>query len=351
MASTLDPMDIDREEPFTGSATEEDELLRSPRPESSQAPMQGEQTSDDAGVVLTAMTKREHNRMQNLAKRLRRKQAKAAANVAALSSQGNAAATAKNIPVIETGVSDPSTPQGKKEMTKGNGARGGNVPKPQGEGAQGKGSNKRLLPSPETGVPKPKKQQNNKPSFAKAVKSDWTVYVRNPAGDLNSDCLANLRKLLCEKIDTIPPEQGKPTFESNFVTDGALKLVCSNEFSRSWLVKTVKEIDNIGGVQITTGKPVFYRLVLTLPDSMGLAKDKIFERLANQNVGLSTEKWKFLQDLKNAKPNWRTIFIGVDQETTTFVKKAKGRLYYMMQTIKADIRRPKGSTKAGEGGK
>lgn len=185
----------------------------------------------------------------------------------------------------------------------------------------------------------------------KATKSNWQVFIRNPLGDLKDDCLANLRKAICEKIDTIPPGQAKPTFEASFQTGGAFKMVCSNEFSRSWLVKTVKEIGNIGGVEITTEKPMTFRMVLTLPDSSGLPMDKIFERLATQNVGLLTDKWKFLQEMKNAKPNWRTIFIGIDQETTTFVNRAKGRLYYMMQTVKADVRKPKGFAGAENGGK
>lgn len=311
-------MEIDQAKPFSGSAEEEADLLRSPR--ASEAPEQVEPKPAQSGTNVRSRSK---------------------------SARRRAVRRAKTIPVSEAGVSDPDPPRGKKEMTKRNEEKGGNASKPQGEGAPGGGSSKRPLPSPETGVPKPKKKQGKgKPTFVQAVKSDWTVHIRSSNGDLDGACLVNLRKAICDKIDAIPPEQVRPTFEASFPAGGAFKMVCSNELSRAWIVKTVKEIDNIGGVELTTGKPCFPRIVLTLPDSIGFAKEKIFELLAKQNPGLKTEKWKFLQELPNAKPNWRSIFVGVDQETIRFVGGAKGRLYYMMQSIKVDVRKPKGSTEA-----
>lgn len=323
-------MDIDSVRPFNGSASQEADLLASPRPEAAAESLPGDQHRHESESGQPTAS-------EFIIARKRKTKAKAAV---------------KNIPVSEAGVSDPETLRGKKEMTKMNQASGGNVTKPKGDGAQGGGSNKRQLPSPNTSVPKPKKQQvKGKQSFAQAVKSNWTVFIRSPSGDLDDDCLANLRQAICEKIDAIPPDQVKPTFEANFSSGGAFKMVCSNELSRTWLVKTVQEIGNIGGVEITTGKSACFRMVLTLPDSSGLSMDKIFDRLASQNVGLKTQKWKLLQEMNSAKPGWRTIFIGIDQETTTFVSKAKGRLYYMMQTVKADVRKPKGFTEAENGRK
>lgn len=213
------------------------------------------------------------------------------------------------------------------------------------EAPNGKSSKKRKINSPNSGgIPKPKKR-----TFADTVKRDLTVRIRAVGSKLSQEDEAKLRDTIFRKIDDIPSNQKRPIFESNLMEKGTMKVVCTDAFSRDWLLKLFKETEAPCGVKVWAGTDADLsarpEMVVNLQHSTKDPLELIFQRFALQNPGLNTEKWIFHREMRNDSKG-RVVAIQVDQETVDYVKSHVKRLYYMMQTVSVQLRNLAGSAGA-----
>lgn len=213
--------------------------------------------------------------------------------------------------------------------------------------AQGKGraAEKRKHSSTPPSVKPTKKHAWEKGSYSDIAKSDLTVLIRMLGEAMTDETASILRTRLCEMLDNTKPGDLRPAFESFRFVAGACRVACANSSSCIWLQGKVREIAELNGhkLWITTAarEETRRKIVITLQDSKSASFELIFKRLSQTNEGLDTSEWALIKEIGGSQTS-RTLLLGVDEGSASFIEGHGGRLYYMLQRLTVDFRGGKG---------
>lgn len=118
--------------------------------------------------------------------------------------------------------------------------------------------------------------------------------------------------------------------------DGALYLTCIGDNPLKWMqeiLPTLKpwETANLRAVPVDGKQPTFVKVKVFLPYDE-ITYDEVFERLAKQNPGLNTHRWKMIQTIKEKVG--QTMIMDVDKKSVDVLE----HLHFMAKIKETQIK-------------
>lgn len=238
-----------------------------------------------------------------------------------------------------------------KLPTEASGGSGSNVGLTR--GSEGADKRKRSDASTPPGQPM-KKKGAKRPSYSDVVKSDNTVLIKREGAAFDRAALDLLLNALCIELDKIQQGAEKPTFESNSISNGLAKFVCSNKQSCDWLRQNIAVVDSIGNMKLSTmtadalhSRP---KVRLFVPFS-SRTQASVLNDLKAQNTGLNTDSWCHVRTYECTNSKCNVLVFSMDEESAEFIRRKRSRLHYLFSTIPARVQGGKPNTNSNPGSK
>lgn len=118
-------------------------------------------------------------------------------------------------------------------------------------------------------------------------------------------------------------------------SDGMLILTCSNNVTRKWLVKSIKNIKTFDDAKLRIAEtPEVKIIAIWIPDP-DISESSLIIRLENQNMGVKFQNWKLLD--RKINKNGQHVKYSVDDESLEAIKRKGYRLILNNGTVKINI--------------
>jgi Domain of unknown function (DUF4780) len=139
---------------------------------------------------------------------------------------------------------------------------------------------------------------------------------------------SEIRTQIVDAMDSIPEDQPLPRFEnSGVISEGYMLVTCTDQASMDWLLS--RQIAPIGGSAFQVVKASELRGVRFFVFIAGGSKrssEDVFRRLARQNPGLLTSRWKVLSTTD--KDDGQLWSISVDKDSVEVMRKLQFRPHF-----------------------
>ena len=156
------------------------------------------------------------------------------------------------------------------------------------------------------------------------------IFKDNPTRKLTEEKGKHVRKELIKLIDMFPSqsEARGPQFNRSGMDKGIFKITCADQASLDWLNESISRIESVGGCEfqvIELSKLHRQNSVrVWLPHNFSEPK-VVLGRLAKQNRGLNTSKWRLLHRGEN--PDGQLLILGVDDASLETLRHLNGRVH------------------------
>lgn len=162
-------------------------------------------------------------------------------------------------------------------------------------------------------------------------------HQKYPEVRLNDEEIMKIKNSLLAEIDETEDLPADIGFISTISEDGWLSLTCQNTQTKDWLMGAISKLNSTLNMDIKAciGGALLHTFICTLhisPEDI-MAPDALKHRLAKQNVGLSTNEWRFLKAVKNERGG-QTVTYCIDAKSKSIIETRGSKLFLnFSQTI------------------